>query len=113
LSNNYNEIIIEDLNFKQIDKKDKNYKGKNFNKILRIMWRSIWIEIIKKIELVGNHLTMINPKYSSQACSSCWYVDKKNRQWRKFHCQACGLKKDADINAAFNLFYWGIISSSS
>ena len=42
----------------------------------------------------------------SQECSSCHYVDKKNRKSQaKFLCLHCGCKKHADANASRNLVW--------
>ena len=41
--------------------------------------------------------------YTSQRCSNCGWVDKKNRNGKKFKCVACGFATDADLNASINI----------
>ena len=46
----------------------------------------------------------VNPAYTSQTCSCCGYVDKKNRPSQStFRCLWCGSTMHADVNAARNI----------
>jgi putative transposase len=55
-------------------------------------------------ELYGIEITEINPAYTSQECSSCGYIDKKNRKnTQEFECKACGNKINAQVNGAKNI----------
>lgn len=46
----------------------------------------------------------IKPKYTSQRCSKCGYIDKENRENRdNFICLKCGYKEHADYNASQNI----------
>ena len=46
----------------------------------------------------------INPAYTSQECSSCGYVDERNRKnTQEFECRACKNKINAQINGAKNI----------
>ena len=46
----------------------------------------------------------VNPAYTSQTCSCCGYVDKRNRPSQGiFHCLWCGQRMHADVNAARNI----------
>ncbi len=48
--------------------------------------------------------TTVKSAYSSQECSVCHYVDRKNRpDQQTFCCQVCGYRINADLNAAQNL----------
>ncbi|MHB8360650.1 MAG: transposase, partial [Thermoplasmataceae archaeon] len=51
----------------------------------------------------------VNPKYTSQRCSNCGYIDKNNRKGSIFHCQNCNFELHADLNAARNI---GILGKS-
>jgi Putative transposase DNA-binding domain len=52
----------------------------------------------------GISATTVKSAYSSQECSVCHYVDRKNRpDQQTFCCQVCGNKLHADVNAATNL----------
>jgi hypothetical protein len=52
----------------------------------------------------GMLATKVKSAYSSQECSVCHYVDRKNRpDQQTFCCRVCGHKLHADENAALNL----------
>jgi hypothetical protein len=52
----------------------------------------------------GVQATKVKSAYSSQECSMCHYVDKRNRpDQQTFCCRACGQTLHADENAARNL----------
>jgi transposase len=52
----------------------------------------------------GVHVVFVDARYTSQACSHCGYIDKRNRvRQSEFSCQACGYQCNADLNAAYNL----------
>jgi transposase len=48
--------------------------------------------------------TKVKSAYSSQECSRCHYIDRKNRpEQQTFCCQVCGYTTHADLNASQNL----------
>ncbi len=50
----------------------------------------------------------VNPRYTSQRCSHCNYVDEKNRLTQeKFVCLRCRHTLNADVNAAKNILAAG------
>src|SRR6266487_147202 len=52
----------------------------------------------------GINVTFVDAHYSSQACSCCGYIDKRNRvSQSEFSCKQCGFQLNADLNAARNL----------
>ncbi len=52
----------------------------------------------------GAQATKVKSAYSSQQCSVCHYVDKRNRPAQQtFCCQVCGHSTHADLNAATNI----------
>jgi len=54
--------------------------------------------------LYGIEIIEINPAYTSQECSSCGYVDERNRKnTQEFECRACKNKINAQINGAKNI----------
>src|SRR5574344_924088 len=63
--------------------------------------KDIFIRIAPKYNL---SIKLVNPNYTSQTCSKCGCIDKKNRKTQEeFECIACGHKSNADINAAINI----------
>ena len=52
----------------------------------------------------GLSVKLVNPNYTSQKCSKCGCIDKKNRKnQEEFECTKCGYKNNADTNAAINI----------
>ncbi len=61
-----------------------------------------------KANLVGITVIRVNEAYTSQQCSQCGLIDKKNRRSRgAFSCRRCGVHLNADINAACNILQRG------
>ncbi|GLW98124.1 transposase [Microtetraspora sp. NBRC 16547] len=51
----------------------------------------------------------VDPAYTSQTCSACGHVDKRNRPDQKtFSCTSCGFAEHADVNAARNIASRGV-----
>ena len=92
-------IILEKLDFRSPElSKRLNRMIQNFGK------RYIKQKLQRLQELYGIEIIEINPAYTSQECSSCGYVDKKNRKdAQEFECRACGNKTNAQINGAKNI----------
>ena len=52
----------------------------------------------------GKSVIKLDPKYTSQKCSSCGHISKENRKSQSnFLCVKCGHKEHADINASKNI----------
>ncbi len=63
-------------------------------------------KIRQKSEERNIELEDVSPKYTSQTCSVCGYVDSKSRVTRgRFICTNCGQELHADKNAARNILY--------
>ncbi|HXQ18936.1 MAG TPA: transposase, partial [Acidimicrobiales bacterium] len=57
-----------------------------------------------KVEETGRELIAVDPRYTSQRCSSCGHVAAANRcSQAVFRCLACGYEAQADLNAALNI----------
>ena len=79
-------------------------KSKNFNR-LKNTWSPSRFEFMLKYkcEEKGIKVVKVDPKYTSQMCSSCGQVEKKNRKGSIYKCCHCGYTNHADINAALNI----------
>jgi IS605 OrfB family transposase len=103
-------LKIEDL--KDVKKDTKGKFSKNFNAKLA-SW--VYGKIINKITMIcedkGILLEKVSPAYTSQTCSSCKSVHKESRKGEKYECIDCGLKIDADYNAAINISNRGSLQS--
>ena len=95
----YGIIAMEDL--KNIR---KGRKGKLFNR-LRSNWSYYQLrKFIKyKAEEFGNKLILVNPRYTSQKCYKCEYINKANRNKGNFKCLNCNYSCSADLNASRNI----------
>jgi IS605 OrfB family transposase len=79
-------------------------KGKRTS---RVMSHWNYAELVdkldQKLEEAGVLINLVDPTYTSQRCSSCGWVRKRNRKQKKFVCSSCGFTTDADRNAAVNI----------
>ncbi|MFD8533256.1 RNA-guided endonuclease InsQ/TnpB family protein [Streptosporangium canum] len=67
--------------------------------------------IAYKAARAGVALVYVDPAYTSQGCSACGHVDKKNRPDQEtFRCTSCGFAEHADVNAARNIAARGVTS---
>lgn len=98
-----NKLSHEDITGLVVEKLD--FRGKGLSKTLnRLLTRFGRAAVKKKLTALGEdaglNIVEVNPAYSSQQCSGCGYIHKKNRSGLKFSCRFCGKKSHADINAA-------------
>ncbi|MEU5714829.1 transposase [Streptomyces sp. NPDC020403] len=57
-----------------------------------------------KAKRAGVPLVYVDPAYTSQQCSECGYIDRRNRQSQAtFACRSCGALMHADDNASHNI----------
>jgi putative transposase len=61
----------------------------------------------------GRTVVAVNPRHTSQRCSSCDRVAAENRRREKFRCVACGFTDHADLNAARNILRAGLAHGGS
>lgn len=52
---------------------------------------------------LGIEVREVASAYTSQTCSCCGYVDRRQRKGENFSCRFCGMKKHADVNGACNI----------
>ena len=97
LKNNAKYINIEDLsNFKEKEKNKKALRNWSYYELQQF--------ITYKAKRHGIEVRKINPAYTSQRCSRCGNLEDGQRiDQATFVCKACGLKLNADVNAARNI----------
>ena len=85
-------------------------KGKVFNR-RRSNWAYFQLRsfISYKAENLGKHLVLVDPRYTSQRCSKCGFIDKANRNKSSFHCLSCDFVCHSDLNASYNISQIGAI----
>jgi len=108
--NLYSLVVVEDL--KQVRYKSELCKKVN-NKLQYWSYKQVLDKLELRSEEEGFFLLRIDPAYTSQTCSVCGVIDKKNRKGEVYQCTSCGLLIDADTNGAINIHSRGIYSSSN
>jgi len=103
LVKNYDLIVIEDLNVKGLLKNKplaKHISDASWGEFSRqLEYKALWYgaRVVKADRFFA----------SSKTCSSCRAVKAKLLfENRTYHCEACGLTLDRDLNAAINLARW-------
>lgn len=62
-----------------------------------------------KARRAGVPFIQVDPRYTSQICNGCQYLDKRNRlDQETFVCRSCGVVAHADHNAALNIARRGV-----
>jgi len=97
----YDEIIIEGM-------KSWNTKWKSLNRSMRdVAWFQFFNILAFKAENAGRKVVKVNPKNTSQRCSSCGEIVKKDLSVRQHDCPFCKLSIDRDFNSALNILKLG------
>lgn len=105
--NNFNYLVMEDLNLTSSKTKVKKNSGKekiNYNDVAKTLRINNLKNVLERLCKKENfNFTKVNPAYTSQTCPVCGNIDKKSRNHRMFLCTNCHHSDDADINAAKNI----------
>jgi len=106
LVNNYDVIVVEDINMKSMSQLLKFGKS-----VLDNGWGMFRSYLEYKLKETGGKLVKLDKFYaSSQICSYCGYKNKKIKEMkiREWECPECGMEHNRDINAAINIVKRGI-----
>ena len=76
--------------------------------ILDAGWSQFQQIVVNKAEWAGSRVLFVNPRYTSQMCSDCGTVVKKELSER-WHSCSCGCELDRDHNAAINIKRAGLL----
>ena len=120
LVNTYGTMVLEELQPANMSKRPKpkqDEKGKylpngaaakgGLNKsMVDAGWGMFQQFCTYKAENAGREVLFVNPQYTSQVCSGCGQVRKKDLSERWHSCQ-CGTELDRDHNAALNILALG------
>jgi len=98
LVNTYDHIIFEDLQIQNMMQNHHLAKS-----ISDASWSHLINYTISKAEYAGKIVELVNPKNTSQNCSSCGNSVPKDLSVRIHSCPSCGLVLDRDHNAAINI----------
>jgi len=110
----FNPIFIEGLDIKGLivkateDKKARKKSRAKSENILDAGWGMFVSRLRSKAESAGSAIKAREARGTSQECSGCGEVVKKEL-WERMHsCPHCGLVKDRDWNAALNILNRGL-----
>lgn len=113
LAKNHGLIVMEDLKIKNMSKSakgDLENPGKNVKaksglnrEILFQGWGMFASMVNYKTSWNGGRMELVNPRFTSQRCSTCLFQHKENRKRKVFSCLNCGHSEDADLNASKNI----------
>ena len=105
LAENYSTITFEKLNI--INMVKNHYLARS---IVDASWNKLIQYTTYKAEEAGGKVVLVDPKNTSQMCSRCGMLVKKDLSVRIHSCWNCGLTIDRDLNAALNIINrsgWG------
>ena len=71
-------------------------------------WYSLRQKTEQQAAKLGNLVILVDPKFTSQECPVCHFIDKSNRDKEKFLCKQCNFTDDADKNGSVNIANRGL-----
>ena len=114
LSNNASTVVLEDLDIVKMTRSAKGTLNRPSSRVRqkvrlnRTILESNWGQLEQMLDYKAFKVEKVNPMYTSQTCSVCGYLDRKNRpRQARFTCLACGHNDNADVNAALNILALG------
>jgi len=105
LVNRFDVVVFEDLSITRMLKNHCLAKS-----IADAAWNQVIQYTSYKAAEAGRAVVLVDPRGTSQRCSSCGAVVKKDLRVRVHDCPACGLMLDRDQNAAINILALGLQS---
>lgn len=120
LVDRYQVLVFEDIQIGNLTRKPKpkqdeqgaylpngaSAKGSLNKSILDAGWGSFVSICTVKAAWAGRTITKVDPQFTSQVCSQCGQVRKKDLSERWHSCD-CGAELDRDVNAAINILERG------
>jgi len=107
LVNRYGLIVFEDLDIKGMQAKGNRTVNKG---IADVAWDRFVTFTNAKAEEAARSVIRVDPKNTTQQCSRCGEIVRKDLHVRVHDCPCCGLKTDRDLNAALNVLARGLVS---
>lgn len=102
LIKNHDLIVVEDLSSKNMLKNHALAQS-----IQDVGWRIFINQLLYKAKMYNRHVVTINPRNTTQTCSSCGYIltgdNTLTLRDRKWTCPNCGKFHIRDHNAAINI----------
>ena len=118
LVRNHDFIAVEDLRIGDMtrsargtaERPGRNVAAKSgLNRSIREQsWGIIFSHLDYKTRWYGREFVKVDPNHTSWTCSGCGVVASENRQDKIYYCGSCGLRINADTNAAINILRRGL-----
>ncbi len=93
----FDRIAVENLNFNGLA------RGRLAKQVHDAAWAQFTSILRDKAECAGREFVVVDPRGTSQECSGCGEVVRKDLGVRVHDCPHCGLVEDRDVNAAKNV----------
>jgi putative transposase len=87
-------VVVEDLNVRGLA------SGMLAQQVSDVAWTEFIGMLEAKAEEAGRELIKVDPRGTSQECSGCGAVVRKDLSVRVHHCSRCGMVAHRDLNAA-------------
>jgi transposase len=111
IARRFDVIRVEDLDIRGMTRSAKGTAGQPGRNVAqktglnRAISKSGWGLLVRRLEdKAPGRVQKVPPAYTSQRCSACGHTAAESRESQAaFHCVACGLACNADVNAARNI----------
>ena len=104
--NNFDIICVEDLDVKGL--KEKGHNTGMHRSIHDASWSKFIFMLSYKAQSAGRKLIKVDPRNTTQRCSACGSIVKKDLSVRVHECPYCGFSCDRDYNASRNILIAGM-----
>ena len=102
----YATICVEDLNIKYLK---ENGKSRGLRRSIHsASWGRFFSYLSYKAASAGTRFIQVDPRNTTQMCSNCGSLVKKDLSVRVHECPYCGFVADRDYNAAVNIHRVGM-----
>jgi putative transposase len=104
--NNFDIICVEDLDVKGL--KEKGHNNGMHRSIHDASWTKFIFMLSYKAQSAGRKLIKVDPRNTTQRCSDCGSIVKKDLSVRVHECPYCGFSCNRDYNASRNILHSGM-----
>ncbi len=104
--NNFDIICVEDLDVKGL--KEKGHNNGMHRSIHDASWSKFIFMLSYKAQSAGRKLIKVDPRNTTQRCSACGSIVKKELSDRVHECPYCGFSCNRDYNASMNILILGM-----
>jgi putative transposase len=104
--NNFDIICVEDLDVKGL--KEKGHNNGMHRRIHDASWSKFIFMLSYKAQSAGRKLIKVDPRNTTQRCSACGSIVKKELSDRVHECPYCGFSCNRDYNASMNILILGM-----